>query len=518
MAGQEEKRSIQAPIDGTALAEEAGKLESNETLSSGVEQYSIFSDGTRTYLTYLLGGVITISTLTATIYFPLIPMLSEHFFVSIQAINLTATVYAICQAISPGIFASLADMYGRRPVLLALISIYALASLGLGLNKSSYAALMCLRALQSISGSATPPIAYGIVADVAIISARGKMLGPMLATCNGISALGPVIGGAVARRTNGYTWVFFSLLAVALVCFLLVGSTLPETARSVVGNGSKPVHGIRRTWVSVWQDGRNAPAPDLVQTTSRSRTDSVGSSRRTLLNILGSLRIVLYPDAAIILGMVASSYSIYYTFQVAIPVIFKEMYEYNELEIGLVFLPGLAGMTLGGIIAGKLIDRNYVKVAREQNLDINHANRDLHNFPIECARYRNILPIIIVEMALVCGYGWAVQRRAHPAIPITMQFFICACSTLLSHTSSALLVDVFPNTPSTAYASGQIIRCGLSAASAAVIEPLVKAVGRGWYFTIFSVSTCSICTLCVFCSRWKGAMWRQKRLSRSLSV
>jgi MFS family permease len=76
-------------------------------------------------------------TLTGTIYFPLIPALSIHFNVSNQAIYLTVTVYAICQAISPGVFASLADSYGRRPMLLALVFIYVLGSLGLVLNKNS---------------------------------------------------------------------------------------------------------------------------------------------------------------------------------------------------------------------------------------------------------------------------------------------------------------------------------------------------------------------------------------------
>lgn len=39
-----------------------------------------------------------------------------------------------------------------------------------------------------------------------------------------------------------------------------------------------------------------------------------------------SLRIILCPDAAVILWMVATSYSVYYTFQVAIPVIYDEIY------------------------------------------------------------------------------------------------------------------------------------------------------------------------------------------------
>ena len=135
----------------------------------------------------------------------------------------------------------------------------------------------------------------------------------------------------------------------------------------------------------------------------------------------------------------------------------------------------------------------------------------MKDFPIETARYRKCLPFILFEVVLVVGYGWAVQSHVHSSVPLIMQFFICATSTLLSHTSSALLVDIFPNMSSTAYASGQILRCGLSAASAAILQPLVDAIGRGWYFTIFALFVGISGLISVVTSRSKGMQWRQKR-------
>ncbi|KAI0894039.1 MFS general substrate transporter [Annulohypoxylon nitens] len=472
--------------------------------------YSVFSPAMQTYLTYLLGFTMILSTLTATIYFPLIPLLGNQFHVSIQAINLTITVYAVVQAVSPGIFASVADSFGRRPVLLVLVALYALGSLGLALNKDNYAALIALRALQSIGGSAIPTLAYGIAADVVPTAERGRMLGPMLSTCNGISAVGPVIGGAVALGTSGVQWVFWALLIISALCFLVAGFTLPETARCVVGNGSKPAKGVWRTWWALIQGG-----------TTREK-DSLGGESYSQVPIrekwrpgtaFASLRILLYKDASAVLWMVALTYSVYYTFQVAIPVIFADIYSYNELEIGLVFLPGLAGMTIGGIVAGKLVDINYAVVARKHNFDIENHHETLGDFPIEAARYRNCLIFVIFETALIIGYGWAVYYRVHPSAPIIFQFFICAVSTLLSHTASALLVDLFPGKSSTAYASGQIMRCGVSAASAAILQPLVTAIGYGWYFTLFAlfIGVFGVISVCI--SRLKGMQWRNKRCS-----
>jgi MFS family permease len=455
---------------------------------------------------------MTLSTLTATIYFPLIPLLSREFSVSIQAINLTVTLYAVCQGLSPPIFASLSDFFGRRPLLLALVALYTGASLGLAVSRESYGVLLALRALQSMGGSATPAIAYGIVADVAVVSHRGSMLGPMLSVCNGISAVGPVIGGAVAQSTGAYTWVFLSLSAVAVLCLVLIGFTLPETARNIVGDGSGSPPILSKLW-----------SPQALLTKygvgiSRSSEPMQGHVPKAQWRpsmLLEPSRIIFYPDAAAVLWMNATSYCVYYTFQVAIPVIYATVYGYNDLQVGLAFLPGLAGATTGGVIAGKLLDYNFDFVARHHKFPVDRKKfQDLDGFPLEAARYRHIMSFVALEVILVAGYGWAVQRQVHPAALLVMQFFICTSATLLSHTASALLVDIFPGKSSTSYAAGQMVRCGLSASSAAVLEPLTSVVGTGWYFTLFALFTALGTVISISLTIVKGKNWRQKRQER----
>jgi opacity protein-like surface antigen len=74
-----------------------------------------------------------------------------------------------------------------------------------------------------------------------------------------------------------------------------------------------------------------------------------------------------------------------------------------------------------------------------------------------------------------------------------------------------LLVDIFPDASSSAYASGQIARCGLSAISAAVIQPIIDAVGRGWYFTIFSLFVGIGSIGSAYTTKQKGMSWRLRR-------
>ncbi|KAK8040973.1 hypothetical protein PG994_013980 [Apiospora phragmitis] len=99
--------------------------------------------------------------------------------------------------------------------------------------------------------------------------------------------------------------------------------------------------------------------------------------------LLRSLRIIFYADSAAVLWMIATSYCVYYTFQVAIPVIYHDVYGYNDLEVGLTFLPGLVGMTIGGIIAGKLLDRNFAVVARKNSFLIDRKKaQEMKDFPL----------------------------------------------------------------------------------------------------------------------------------------
>ncbi|SPQ24148.1 0a0ea045-a5b6-47b8-baeb-9413dc6c4f26 [Thermothielavioides terrestris] len=105
---------------------------------------------------------------------PLIDLLAERYDVSPQAINLTITLFFVFQGIAPSFWSPLSDSFGRRPVYLATFTIYTAASLGLSISDRNYPALLLLRAMQSIGGSAVLSLAYAVVADVTVHSERGE--------------------------------------------------------------------------------------------------------------------------------------------------------------------------------------------------------------------------------------------------------------------------------------------------------------------------------------------------------
>ena len=222
------------------------------------------------------------------------------------------------------------------------------------------------------------------------------------------------------------------------------------------------------------------------------RPDRAASWKRTIgkMKVGSPFRIVFYKDTALTLWMAASAYANYYCIQVSNPPVYKDIYHFNELEIGLAYLPGGAGVVLAAYANGKLMDRNYAITAKDIGHEIDRVTGDdLDIFPIERARVRLCWILLSISSCGWIGYGWALENSVHVSVPLILQFmhgFLCTC---VLQTFNALLVDTFPKDPSAAAMSGNITRCALSALYVALLQPLVKAIGRGWYFTLLGISS-----------------------------
>jgi MFS family permease len=484
--------------------------------------YTVFNGAEKRLLTIILAFTMLASPLTATIYLPLLPLLAIHFQVSTQAINLTITLYIIFQAIAPLIFATASDSLGRRPIYLVTYAVYTAASLGLALNRTSYVALLVLRALQSLGASAVLAVAYGVVADVSPPASRGAMIGPIMAAANLAVCVGPVIGGWVALGSGGYEWVFWSLVIFGGTVLWVVGWAFPETARSLVGNGSLKATGLSRTWWSILTGRANKREGCIKDASEQSSADSAEPKRENfaekfkVANPLAAIRIVFWKDTALVLWIAASPYAIYYCVQTNIPSIYKDIYGFNELQIGLSYLTGGVGVVLGGYLNGKMMDMNYKATAKSIGHTVDKVSGDdLTHFPIEQARARGSWYLLLTYSCALAGYGWAVQAHAHVSIPLILQCVLAVLCTSFQQTFNTLLVDIFPASPSTAAASSNITRCALSAMMVAVMEPLVQCMGRGWYFTLLTVLSGGGGFVAAWFIKTKGMKWRSERISKT---
>ncbi|KAG6999618.1 itaconate transport protein [Physcia stellaris] len=476
--------------------------------------YTTFTKRQKRQLTGILILTMLASPLTATIYLPLLPLLAAKFNVSTQSINLTITIYVIFQAVSPLLFATASDSFGRRPIYLITYAIYTVASIGLAVNQHSYAALLILRALQSLGASAVLAIAFGVVADVCTPAERGSMLGPTQGAAN---------------LAWGFAWVFWALVIFGATVLLCVGFALPETARNVVGNGGLEATGWHKTWTSILLSQRRGKAivrqvesgekdVDYEGARSPRQTGTTARSMKDLLrlaNPLAALRIIFWKDTALVLWMAASPYAVWYCVQASIPPIYQDIYGFDELQIGLSFLTGGFGTVLGGYLNGKLMDYNYKVTARQIGHTIDRVSGDnLDKFPIERARARGSWSLLLIYIGTLAGYGWSIHARAHESVPLILQFILAALCTAFQQTFNALLVDVFPASPSTAAASSNITRCLLSALGLATLQPLVNAMGRHWFFTMLAVLSGGGGLLANWVMNAYGMQWRLERIGK----
>ncbi|KAK5372112.1 hypothetical protein LTR11_006234 [Exophiala xenobiotica] len=483
-----------------------------------VEVYSLFNTPLHKLIIFTLLSLATLtSPLTATIYLPLLPLLSQHYAVSPQRINLTITIYIIFQALSPLLLSTPSDTLGRRPLFLLTFAIYTLASILLAIIRSNFAALLTLRALQSLGASAVLSVVYGTVSDVYVPSERGKVLGPVMAAANLGTAIGPLVGGWIALSSGSVWWVFWTLAIFGAFMLVSLGALLPETARNVVGNGgikdkawNRPLLDLNR-----WSRSRT-PACSTIRTT----TDG-GRSTRSLKfrNPLMSIRIMAHPDTAIILWIVATFYALWYIVQASIPSVYRQHpFNFNEFQTGLAYLTGAAGVIICMYATGKAMDYNYRVIARRMNFPIDKVKGDdLSRFPIEKARGRGCTWLLLASLAVSVGYGWAIEKHAHVAVPLTLQLLMGFLATWILNCFNALLVDGFPQMPSTAATAGNMVRCGMSAGAVAALQPLTQAIGRGWVFTLAGILTGVGGLVGVVVLNHKGLDWRNRR-NKSIST
>ena len=68
-------------------------------------------------------------------------------------------------------------------------------------------------------------------------------------------------GGALVDRI-GWRWIFWLLVILSGICLTLLCLLLPETARSIVGNGSTIHRGIPRNLQSILSTSRSQSSAD----------------------------------------------------------------------------------------------------------------------------------------------------------------------------------------------------------------------------------------------------------------
>jgi len=136
------------------------------------------------------------------------------------------SIYLLAQAVTVPIYGKLADIVGRKPVILFGITTFAVGSLLCGLA-TSMTALIVFRALQGIGAGAIQPMTMVIAGDLYTLAERAKVQG-YLASVWAISAVGgPLLGGLFVDFVS-WRWIFLVNLPLAAIAIWTLARNFHE--------------------------------------------------------------------------------------------------------------------------------------------------------------------------------------------------------------------------------------------------------------------------------------------------
>jgi MFS family permease len=188
----------------------------------------------------------------------------------------------------------------------------------------------------------------------------------------------------VVSQALGWRWIFWVLAIMGGALLIVHFLFLNETLRSLVGNGSGYANPTPFQWWKRRRDlRRSGSQEEAVQVV-------VAQNKRKSPNPLQSLLYLREKDVAILVLYYAFQYGAMYCFTTSVPTLFSEIYDLNDLQIGLTYLANGFGSVVGSVVQGKLLDRDFRILAIKHGMDPAQVKggKLTPEFPLEYARLR----------------------------------------------------------------------------------------------------------------------------------
>lgn len=131
-------------------------------------------------------------------------------------------VYLLASTVTMPLYGKLADVFGRKPIMLLGLAIFLAGSMGSGFA-GTMTQLIVARAVQGVGAGGLQPVALTIVGDLFTPEERARIQGVFGAVWGIAGMSGPLLGGVIVNVLS-WRWVFFINLPFGVLsAIVLVG-------------------------------------------------------------------------------------------------------------------------------------------------------------------------------------------------------------------------------------------------------------------------------------------------------
>jgi MFS family permease len=344
--------------------------------------------------------------------------------------------------------------------------------------------LYFLRVFQAFGSCIVFSVGAGTVADITEPAKRASslawfLMGPQLGPI-----LGPVIGGQFASPTK-WRWVFGILTVTCLPVYLVIVFCMPETLRSLVGNGTALAN---QPWFQIPKSLRTKPCTDA----------KVPKAPRP--SISKFMRLLRYPPHLIVSFNGAFQFAGLYGMYISFPTIWgtEEGYNWSTTKVGYAYLPSGIAMFIASIIVGRLSDYMRQKAKANSKDGKIHPER----------RMAMQVPGFAIAAAGKIMFGWFAQNKQPAWMPLLSTAVAAIGVSIVFVTSTSFQTECDPAQTASLVALGGLLRNAAGAITAAIMFSVLKGLGWGWAFTGFGILDL-LCIPGILLILVRGEKWRE---------
>lgn len=182
-----------------------------------------------TWFLILLGALMMLPPLSIDISLPGLPAIARALAAPPELIQSSLSAFIFAFGAGQLVVGPLSDRYGRRPVLLYGLALYALSGLGCTLVTSG-GVLVALRLMQGLGGCAGTVCARAIAQDLSKDRAGATFRQSILTSVNSLApVIAPLLGAAILAWL-GWRQLYGVLALVGVLLVTLVAVLVPETS------------------------------------------------------------------------------------------------------------------------------------------------------------------------------------------------------------------------------------------------------------------------------------------------